>query len=62
MITAMPVPPKPSHPNDRLGRAVVEPPTQEALARAQVWHHKNRQRITLNRVVAILADPKSYAR
>lgn len=61
MKTPIPVPPKPRHVNDTLGRAVIEPPTQEALNRAQVWRHKNRQRISINRVMAILSDPKSYA-
>jgi hypothetical protein len=47
---------------DALGRAVIEPPTRQALEAAQAWHHKNRHRMTLNRVLAIIGDPKSCAR
>ena len=62
MNTAMHIPPKPKHVNDRLGRAVIEPPTQEAVARVERWRHVNRQRITLNKALSILEDPKTYAR
>ena len=55
-------PPKPRHPNDLLGRAVIEPPTQEAVARVQNWHHRNRQRLEDNRILCLLEDPRSYVR
>lgn len=62
MNTTMPIPPKPKHVNDRLGRAVVEPPTQEAVNRVEHWRHVNRQRMEFNRIIRMLDDPKSYAR
>lgn len=54
-------PPRPRHINDDLGRAVIEPPTREAIERISHWRHANRQRLEFNRVLRILDDPKSYA-
>jgi hypothetical protein len=62
MNTTMPVPPKPKHVNDTLGRAVVEPPTREAIERVQTWHHRNRQRLEMRRIISLLEDPRTYAR
>lgn len=55
------MPPKPRHCNDTLGHSVIEPPTAEALRRVQQWRHRNRERLTFNRIMSLLGDPKSYA-
>lgn len=60
-MKAPPMPPKPRHCNDTLGHSVIEPPTAEALRRVQQWRHRNRERLTFNRIMSMLSDPKSYA-
>lgn len=54
-------PPKPSHCNDGMGKAVIEPPTADTLRRVQQWRHRNRERLSFNRIMSMLSDPKSYA-
>lgn len=55
-----PLPPRPRHVNDCLGKAVVSPPDRESIERALVWQSKTARLRKFQQIITLLDNPKTY--
>lgn len=57
----IPMPPKPRHLGHGEGKAIIEQPTPERIARARRWQTDNAGLLRMQRMLSLLNSPRTWA-